>query len=118
MTRKNETIEEKYNLKSYFASVGVMDVSPERELQQIDEQTMPYSHTQLRQGVLRALGIFGHKNSENVVLTGCVTPFYLGFTLPNYFKLLDLLGIDYKILDVEYCCGANATYRVSPDKRA
>jgi len=118
MSRKNETIEEKYNLKSYFASVGVMeDVSPERELQQIGEHTMPYSHTQLRQGVLKGLGIWGHENSENVVLTGCVTPFYLGFTLPNYFQLLYLLGIDFKILDEEHCCGAYATYRVSPDKR-
>jgi len=118
MPKKKGSIEERYNLKSYFARYGVGDDSPERDFRQIDEQTMPYSPKMLRQGILRALGIRGHKNSENVVFTGCVTPFYATFTLQKYFQLLDSLGIDYKILDEEYCCGANALYRVSPDKMA
>ncbi len=118
MPKKKGSIEERYNLRSYFARYGVGDDSPERDLRQIDEQTMPYSQTMLRQGILRALGIRGHKKSENVVLTGCVTPFYASFTLRSYFRLLDALGIDFKILDEEHCCGANAIYRVSPDEMA
>ncbi len=110
------TIEERYCLKSYFAKYGIGDSDPEKDLRQIDEQTMPFSQTMLRQGVLRSLGIIGNEESENVVLTGCVSPFYVPHTLRNYFRLLDKLGIDYKVLDEEHCCGAYSIYRVDPDK--
>ena len=118
MPKNKGTIEDRYCLKSYFAKYGIGDSDPENDLRQIDEQTMPYSQTMLRQGMLRSLGIRGHEESENVVLTGCVSPFYVPFTLRNYFRLLDALGIDYKVLDEEHCCGANSIYRVNPDEMA
>ena len=54
MPKKKGSIEERYNLKSYFAKYGVGDASPESDLRQIDEQTgLSLSMLNLREQRLR-----------------------------------------------------------------
>jgi Fe-S oxidoreductase len=44
--------------------------------------------------------------AENVVIMGCYAPFLEYEHVVSYFKLLQALGVDYTLVDKEYCCGA------------
>lgn len=80
--------------------------STEEVLREIDEEGNPFPRDQLRRFVMKAAGIKGTRNAENLVILGCVHPFLDPHRVRAYFQLLYLLGLEYNVLDYEYCCGA------------
>jgi Fe-S oxidoreductase len=60
----------------------------------------------LKASVLAAHCITKPKERAGIaVMQGCYLPFSSPFLLRDYFRLLDLLAIDYTWLDQEFCCG-------------
>jgi len=80
-----------------------------RDLEQLAEdirkEGLVYTVSVLRNAVLGGLGIRRRKGAENVVVVGCACYGTLDAVWAA-FRLLDALGVDYTLLEKEYCCGA------------
>lgn len=90
-----------------FRIMGTIEAG--RDLEQLVEETkrdgLVYTVPVLRNAVLGGLGIRRKKSAQNVVVVGCACYGTLDAVVAG-FRLLDALGIDYTILEKEYCCGA------------
>ena len=90
-----------------FRIMGTIEAG--RDLERLVEETkrdgLVYTVPVLRNAVLGGLGIRRKKSAQNVVVVGCACYGTLDAVVAG-FRLLDALGIDYTILEKEYCCGA------------
>lgn len=92
-----------------------------RNLEQLSEDIkrngLVYTVPLLRDAVLGGLGIRRKRGgAENVVMMGCAC-FGTLDAVWSAFRLLDALGIDYTLLEKEYCCGAPMiTYQLRRDE--
>ena len=111
MTKERKNFEEKEGLQSSDWITGGTQFanSPERILREINEQGTAHSQFALRRILLRGLGAIANKEAEDVVIPGCMTPYLNPLKLRSYFQLLRLLGVEYNLVEDEYCCAYGAT---------
>lgn len=61
----------------------------------------------LREQALHAIGVdMDKKGVDNAIHFGCYLPFRMAQQVRSYLTILDRLGIEYSVLEKEYCCGA------------
>ncbi len=77
---------------------------------------IPVSHT--RMFLLRGLGITVPPKpaAKNWIKLSCQMPFTHPRYVQGFFRLMDLLGVDYTYLEKEYCCGAQTISSATTDE--
>ncbi len=91
---------------------------PIEKLKEVLDQALPHMTPEMmRAYILRSLGARPAKDAENVIMTGCAPPTLSPtISLGPYLKLLNVLGIKYKFLHKEYCCGHNLWGKLTPEE--
>jgi len=109
MTRERKNLEEEGHQSSDWITGGSQVANfPEQIIREINEHGTSHSQFALRRILLRGLGAMANKEAENVVIPGCMTPFLNPLKLRSYFQLLRLLGVEYNLVEDEYCCAYGA----------
>lgn len=120
MTGDKKTLQEKEGHQSseWITDGSQVADSPEKILREINEMGSAHSQFALRRLLLRGLGAKANKDSENIIIPGCMTPYLNPLKLRSYFQLLRLLGVQYNLIEDEYCCGYGvAEIDMYPEKK-